>query len=347
MSVYLFPHSNPPEDIIKRVTSFFGPMKMCLPWFMEPPTFINEAPVEILYPPDNLRPKDTFKAILSEYRFWVKQNQDRTYWEIIKSDRSGKPEDEATWNIRHMITRGVESISDSEEDLITRRHLVLHLEGEMEEQQASADSILRTLKNKRSPLEGSLEKKLDINGLFEDLPGLDSDSSLTDLNLAHLIEAWLGLFHRYIEEKGLLITLNSRIMDFLSERWSELTDYGSAEGTLLIDIPDLSCHTPDEIDGINREYRLRDRLKEIKEIIIDLNSSPLENINSLDILGGELHDLLPSLPSKELLRCTLKYFYPPANENPLNSNILKHLSGNTLIMVKKEVHQVNGHSNDI
>ena len=207
----------------------------------------------------------------------------------------------------------------------------------MEEQQASADSILRTLKKKRSPLEESLEKRLDINGLFEDLPGLDSDSSLTDLNLAQLIEAWLGLFKGYLPEKGLLITLNSRIMDYLSERRSELTDYGPAEGTLLIDIPDLSCHTPDEIDEINREYRLRDRLKEIKEIIIDLNSSPLEKINSLDMLGGELHDLLPSLPSKKFLRCALFFPHSPSNEGQPNSNnILRHISGNTLIMVKKE-----------
>ena len=87
MTSYLFPHFNPPESTLKKIVSFLGPFKVCLPWFMSPPPFIDSVPVEILYPPENLKPKDNFKAMLSEYRSWVKQNQDKTYMEILTKDK--------------------------------------------------------------------------------------------------------------------------------------------------------------------------------------------------------------------------------------------------------------------
>ena len=328
MATYLFTHSNPTESTIKKVISFFGPLKIFLPWYMEPPPFIDDVSMEVVYPPDNLKPKDVFRNMLSEYRSWVKQNQDRSYTEIIKSDRVRNRGEDAIWEIRQMLVRGVGSIPDPEDENIIRWHLLLHLAGEIEEQQAAADRILRTLKEKRSPLEGSIEKALDINSLFGDLPGIDTESSLNDRNLIQVIDAWLGLFGGYLEKKGLLITLNSRIMDYISERWDDLSaDDVSTKGTIMFNIPGPSCHTPGKID---------EKIKKIIGLIIDLGNAPSENLKSLDTLNLELHDLFSMESSKDTLKCTLKYLYPVSDEALLNSErIFKYLSGKTLLLLEE------------
>lgn len=326
MSTYLFPHFNPSESTLRKIISFLGPIKICLPWFMTPPQFIDDTSIEILYPPDNLKPKDAFRSMLSEYRSWVKQNQDRSYIEIIKSNRAGKPGEDATWDIRRMLIRGVGSMSDTEDDSITKWHLLLHLAGDIEEQQAGADKILKTLKDKRSPLEGSIEKALDINSLFGDLPGLDAESSITDSTLVQIIKAWLGLFGGYLKKNELFITLNSQIMDYLSELWDGFSANDISKNRItVLDIPDLSNHTPTKSE---------EKIKKIKDLIIDLGNAPSENLKSLDILNKELSDSFPEELSKATLKCTLKYFYPISDESLLNSQkTLEYLSGKTLILL--------------
>jgi hypothetical protein len=330
MSAYLFPHFNPPESILKKLVSFLGPIKICLPWFMEPSRFFDESPVEILYPPENLKPEYAFITMLSEYRSWIKQNQDRSYIEIIKSNLAGKPREDEIWDIRQMLVRGVASVTDSEDHINTKWHLLLHLAGEIEEQQVSADNLLKTLKEKRSPLEGSIEKALDINSLFGELHALNAESSFTDSNLVEIIKAWLGLFGGYLNKNELLITLNSRIMDYLSEFWDDLSANDILKDwTRVLDIPDLSCNTSNKSE---------ERIKKIRELIIDLGNAPSENLKSLDILHKELGDSFTGALSKATLRCTLKYFFPISDESLLKSQetILKYLSGKTLMLVEEK-----------
>ncbi|MFC1533536.1 hypothetical protein ACFL7M_09260 [Thermodesulfobacteriota bacterium] len=338
MPVLLFPYFHTHESVIEKVSTFFGPITIYLPWFQEPPEFINYKNIEISYPPDSLKPKDGFKNILSEYHHWVEQNRDKSYLEIIKSDRKSELTDNSTWEIRQMLGRTVQSVSGTEEEKTLRWHLLLHLAREIEEQLVLADRILKTLKDKNSLLEGSIESAEEIRSLLGDLPSFEPETVLDDFNFRQIFDAWFSLFEVYLNENELLITFNRYTMDYLSEQWDNLyiEDKSTNRSTIGFKVPDLSYHAPDEQDKIEKEYNIHERLRDMKDLIFGLEKNPTHSLAALDKLSKEFDDSFPWELSGTAFNIMLKYFYPISDKGLLKrEKLLRRLSRKTIILVEE------------
>ena len=205
-------------------------------------------PIKVLYPPRGLKPKKGFRSLLSEYRNWIERNQDRSYMEILKTDQGKGLNEDTTWEIRQMLGRMTQSVSGPEEDNALRWHLILHLASEIEDHRLEAERILKGLKEKGALLEGSIEKVNDVKNILGDLPQFESEPLLNEKNLRQIFEAWLGLFRGYLKDNELLITLNRRVMDYLSEQWENppVEGYPMYGSEIRFKIPDISSHTPDK-----------------------------------------------------------------------------------------------------
>ncbi|MFC1866962.1 hypothetical protein ACFL0H_02350 [Thermodesulfobacteriota bacterium] len=338
MPVLLLPHSELPEALIEKVITFFGPINTCLPWFMEHPGFINDKAIEFSYPPESLKPKEEFRTILKEYSHWVKQNSDRSYLQIIKSDQGSELTDNTTWEIRQMLGRTVQSASGKEETNILRWHLLLHLAREIEEQRMAADKILKSLKDKNSLLEGSIEKGDSVTSLLVDLPQFEKEPVLTDINLGQVLEAWFALFGGNLKKGELLITLSRHVMDYLGERWDGVCggDGSTNISTLKFKLPDLSPHAPEEQNKIKREYGIDKRLKDIKDLIFILEKDPARNLAKLDNLSGEFNESFPWNLSGRTFKIILKHLYSASDKEALQrEGILGKLSSKTIIFAEE------------
>ena len=146
----LFPHADLPDPTVKKVLSFFGPLTIFRPWFMERPVFgsgANEAnAVQVLHPPENLKPEKDFGTRLSEYRHWMEQNSDKGYTDFLQVSQENDLTENTTWEIRQMIRRGTRQATAPQEDPALKWHLILHLAQDVEDQKLEADKALRALK---------------------------------------------------------------------------------------------------------------------------------------------------------------------------------------------------------
>lgn len=80
LKAIIFPHSYLPGSARDRILSCFGPITVCQPWYMEPAAGIesNDGRITIVRPPEELKPPEDFRKILSEYRLWMSQNRGYT-----------------------------------------------------------------------------------------------------------------------------------------------------------------------------------------------------------------------------------------------------------------------------
>ncbi|MBW2609572.1 MAG: hypothetical protein JRC68_04410 [Deltaproteobacteria bacterium] len=332
MSVILFPHSFIPESIIRQILAFFEALTIYQPWFMESPTLSNKikglSHIKILNPPADLKPKEEFSALLFEYRRWVEQNRDRSYTQILKNNQERQPTEDTTWEIRQMLGQMSKSLSGTEESDVLKWHLMLHLSMEIETQRMEADKILKSLKEKNSLLEGSIEKAEEIKSLFEDLPRFGPESLLEEYHIRQILEAWLGLFGGYLKENEPLITFDCHIMDYLTEQWDSLLEDESGNGlTIQFKIPD-----PAHLDQENGEM-----LKEMRDLIMGLGESEAKNESALDKLSSDFESGFTWKTSMRNYSMTINCFYPVSNEERLKKDkILKHLSGKTVILIEEE-----------
>jgi hypothetical protein len=337
MSLHLFPHCHWSESIIKKIIFFFGPVKTYLPWMMKTPDILNNMSIEISNPPIYLKPGNSFRAILAEYRSWAQKNHDRNYLELIKLGWTDKLTDNTTWEIRQMLGRTVESLSTKEEKVI-RWHLLLHLYGDIEEKRLEADNLLKVLKDKKSPLDGSIENNGDIKNLLEDLSDLGTESVLNDTGLIQIFEAWFGLFGGYLNENESLITYNRQVMDYVSERWDALyhSNVSTVSPAIKFNVPDLSNHFHDVRNQIQRENNIDEILKEIKGLITSIGKSPTHNLAALDRLSKKLDNSIQWTSSNRALRCTLRYLYPIQDKEITESDmILRPFFNQTIILAEE------------
>ncbi|MDB9823063.1 hypothetical protein OAC89_05105 [Deltaproteobacteria bacterium] len=339
MPLHLFPHFHPPEPIIKKIVSFLGPIKMYLPWLMEPPGFIDDMSIEISNPPKELKPHESLKAMLSEYRNWAKENRDMIYLGAVKSGRALEPADNTTWEIRRMLVNSIQSLPERNEEII-RWHLLLHLAGEIEEQRLAADNMLKALKKKKSPLDGSIEKAIDIKSLLKDLPELGPSSVMNDLPLGQIFEAWFNLFGEFLKEKDLLITYNRQITDYISERWDALSisDNSTNSPTVGFSVPDLSHHAPGRQKQIQKEYNIDERLEEIKDLIMSMGKRPTHNITEINIISENLDKYFPWELSDGTMRYSLRHLYPISHKSlPESDKIIGRFFNHTIILAEEQV----------
>jgi len=219
---HLFPHSYLPVSAIKKVISLFGPVRIYQPWFINPPEFIKNIELEIVNPPDYLKPKEDLKAILSGYRLWAEQNHDRSHREILKfSDRTYQ-DDNATWEIRRLLRGAAQpSAAAKEKELTLKWHLLLHLAYEIERQNFEVRDMLNALKEKGPLVAGALHDPGEMKNSFTDMADLAASDAPDALNIGLALDAWFGLFAGYLNENDLLITCSNSVMDYISMQWDD------------------------------------------------------------------------------------------------------------------------------
>jgi len=249
----LFPHSYLPEFARDRILSSFGSIILCRPWYMESVagTEKNDDRITIVRPPEDLKPPEDLRKILSEYRLWMSQNQGYT------PTPSGVGED-ATWEIRHALRQTGKEVREPVKELALKWHLVLHLERELEESRTSADEMLLQVKAERSPLAEAIEEANSSHGLFDDLPLSSSHLSIGERHLSPVLGAWFGLFGRSLPEDGSLVTIAPDVLSYAAELFGTgLPEPSTGDGTAsfrTIHLPRFSVDTRMEKDSVRAGF---------------------------------------------------------------------------------------------
>lgn len=241
--VTLFPHSHLSEKALRPILSSFGPVTVYQPWYMEPPPFALEEDfedvVKVMNPPLGLKPGEGFKRLLSEYKNWIKQHQDKSKAAFLKASQEMGPVEESSWEIRKALRKkgpafGRNSSSGAvltsqqkqEESPAMKWHIILHLARDIEDDRREADNLLEELKDKGSPLLGLLGEEDTKNPLM-DLNPFESDPQTALYPMDLILEAWFSLFGGYLKGDELLLTLSRQAMDYVSKTWdAEVREVG-------------------------------------------------------------------------------------------------------------------------
>jgi hypothetical protein len=245
----LFPHSYVPGFARDRILSSFGSITVCQPWYMEPAagTEENDGRITIVRPPEDLKPPDDIRKILSEYRLWMSQNQG------YSPLPAGGGED-ATWEIRHALRQTGKEDSEPVEEQSLKWHLVLHLERELEENRTSADEMLLRVKAERSPLAETIEEVNPSHGLFDDLPLPSSHLSIGERHLSPVLSAWFALFGQSLPDSGSLVTIAPDVLSYAADLFgigfSEPSGEDGTSSFTTIHLPRSSGDSPVEKDSV-------------------------------------------------------------------------------------------------
>ncbi len=196
-------------------------LTICQPWFMELPLSTLEGDeasfIDILLPPANMKPKEDFKRLLSEYQFWIRQNQDRGYAAFLSVTRKATLSEGTSWEIRKMIRQTGHDTPVSQESPALKWHLILHLARAFEENLMAADDILKQVKKHKSPLEDALGEETQLQNIFDDLPQSETDLFMDEHHLQQVLEAWFGLFGEILPDHGILITLSRHVINYVKK----------------------------------------------------------------------------------------------------------------------------------
>jgi len=310
------------------------------PWFMDRPPSALEGDesglVRVLRPPADLKPKGDIKALLSGYKDWMRASPDKSTIAFLKAGGGrGGPED-TTWEIRGALRQRGDAGKRPEEDPSLKWHLLLHLAQELEDGRRDADQVLGALREKGSPLRGAVEEE-DLKGLFTDLPEFDADLVLDDTLLGQVYEAWFSLFKGQLKGHDLLVTMDHRIMEHVSDLWEEYGDWegGAPESKVAFRFPDLSHLGPGEFLKI--KGRLDMKTGEAGEIIPDLWQDPTTRLSRLEAWFREAENEWPWDLSSGALNITLRHFSPySVTKHREKERVLRDLFGKTMILVESK-----------
>ncbi|MCJ7683874.1 MAG: hypothetical protein MUO68_06225 [Desulfobacteraceae bacterium] len=245
----LFPHSYLPGFTRDRILSSFGSITVCQPWYMESAagTESNDDRITIVHPPENLKPPEDPRKLLSEYRLWMSQNQGYTPLPAVGGE-------DTTWEIRHALRQTGKEVREPVEEQGLKWHLVLHLERELEENRTSADEMLLRVKAERSPLAEALEEANPSHGLFDDLPLSNPHLSIGERHLSPVLDAWFGLFGHSLPDGGSLLTIAPDVLTYAAELFgtglSEPSREEDASSFPTIHLPRSSIDSRMEKDSV-------------------------------------------------------------------------------------------------
>jgi hypothetical protein len=316
MKTHLFPHSYLPGATLKKIVSLFGPARLYQPWHMDSTNGAGNAGLEIINPPETMKPGTGIKAILSNYRQWVDQNRDRGIREFLKFSEKTNVNDNSTWEIKKLLkTSTLPASQEKPEETILKWHILLHLAHEVERQEFEVRDMMKALKGKGAVLAGALQDADETKNLLDDMPGLSPTDIQDSINIGLVLTAWFGLFSGYLEKNDVLITLSSRAMDYISAQWDDAfqDDRAANPETVSFKLPEAD-----------------DRLiTTMRRLISDFGNDPVRGLNGLKELAGESGELQKS--SDDASCISLKHF--PAREVEIKGDsILKHISGKTIIL---------------
>jgi hypothetical protein len=228
----LCPDASAPESTLKGILSFFGSVKIGRPWFMDQPVPLSrEGVVEILRPPEDLKPSGDFKALLAEYRGWIRTSHDKGFDAFLAFKEQASHGEEATWEIRRELRRKGNPPDEERKRNALKWNLLLHLAHEIREQGSEAEELLKTLKGKDSPLKGVIEEE-EPPGPLSDLPEGEGPLSLSEASMAQVLEAWFSLFEEPLSGDEILLILSPALFQYLCDTWEEWGEGPAAEAVL-------------------------------------------------------------------------------------------------------------------
>ena len=342
MSIILFPHSQLPENEIMNILVLFGSMKIFRPWYMgKHPTleeFADKKYINLIDPPETFRPREELKILLSEYYTWIGRNQDKSYMEILKRDQGQSSNEDATWEIRHLMRQMGQSAKAPEEDKIFNWHLILHLANEIETQSLEAKKLFRILKDREPLLDGSVEGVDPLVSPLSDLPNFTPETLFHKSQVIKIMDAWFGLFGEYLGDSEMFITIDHRILDHFIEMWDSISYNNKPITDYLIKfkIPDLSDYFIKEQDEKRSNKNEFDNLDVLRSYISKLGEDPVVNLHDIEAWSNDFEPLTSSEFQSKFIDISLIKF-PRMSEKDLikGYEFLEYFLGNTLILMEQ------------
>jgi hypothetical protein len=199
----------------------------------EPVPLSQSGAVEILRPPQDLKPSEDFKGLLAEYRGWIRTSHDKGFDAFLAFKENSSQAEQATWEIRRELRRKGDRPDEDRRRNALKWNLFLHLAQEIQEEGSQAEELLKTLKEKASPLKGLIEEQ-EPPGPLSDLPEREGFPMLSEAGMSRVLEAWFSLFEGHLGGEDILLTLSPGVFQSLCDTWEEWGE-GSAAGAALKD----------------------------------------------------------------------------------------------------------------
>ncbi len=221
-SVVLFPNTTIDAAGIRDLLDHFSQVTLCRPWFMGEVDVdgVASSSLRIRHPPEELKPEQDPKRLVSEYQTWMNQHQGKGHAAFVETNHTEPP----TWEIRQALRRMSDrGESQAVENPALKWHLVLHLAAIFEQSRSEADALLRRLKAQGSPLETALEDPADLPGPLSDVSLTDPPLLANDHHMRQIFEAWLGLFGKQIPVREALVTGHPHIFEYASTVFDRAT----------------------------------------------------------------------------------------------------------------------------
>jgi len=319
---HLFPHSYLPEAVLRRLIFLFGPARIYQPWFLGPPGFFNRYELEVIYPPDELKPSGDFKVILSSYHSWAEQNLDRSFKESVKFRAMADMDKDAIWEIRRFLRgAGAPVQAEKAEGRALKQHLLLHLADDIERQQYELMDMMEKMMGKPPVLKGVLNEPDEAKGIFAYTDDINTSVPEYSPNLPSLVDAWFGLFGGYLKDKELLITCNRPVMEYILSQWDENS---GKEDTGDIRRISFCLH-----DSLSDEDILK-----IRELIFGFGEETGRCMNELLLLTKNIEEQIPQDPSNAIFEFQLVKFPSIHCEESFEANdLLRNVAGKSIILM--------------
>jgi hypothetical protein len=232
MTAHLLSYTWSGLSLVNEVAPVFTPLRMYVPWGGTVPEYADNRDIIVSYPHEGLRPAADFNLLLNECLNWGYEQEEKSRKEIIKTSHTSPTSNES---LRHIKTILSKKISDtSEKDLILKWHMLLHLANRLEENRNDTNRMLENLRKKPSPLLNNADLTENTQYPLEGLRAISPDFFINDAHLKQLLRAWHGLFNSLIDRHDMLLTVDRRIFDHLSDEWGSLTSSNNQKNTEAI-----------------------------------------------------------------------------------------------------------------
>jgi len=265
--------------MLSGITPCFSPLKIYIPWGGTVPEYVNDEDITASYPPEEYKPEADFNALLDECFNWAYEQGEKSRKEIIKTGHINPTSNES---LRHIKTTLANRISDtSQKDMILRWHMLLHLANRLEENRNDANRMLENLKKQPSPLMNNADLTESTQYPLESLRAIAPESFLNDTNMKQLLRAWYGLFSGMIDRDDMLLIIDRRIFDCLSDECNILgnnlknPEIVSFKSPLFeaADIRDKKITIADNIcDVMSSDLKQEDRITALKKLTAGFES---------------------------------------------------------------------------
>jgi hypothetical protein len=276
-----------------------------------------------------------FRRVLWNFKNWIAANPDQGYNAFLSARGMDQESTDSTWEIRKALRQGIEKSAEAKPSPVLKWHLALHLAQEIEDERQEADALLRTLREKDSPLKGVVEEGSEEN-LFYDLPAFGKEPMMEENQWEQVYEAWFSLFGGFLKDHTLLVTMNQQVMDHVSGFWREyVTGDGRADEMIVaFRAPDLSHLSLEDLLSAKAQAFGMPFMGKVRKAIVAFSENPTGSITVLKQHADEIERAFPEELRGGGLMITATYLNPGVPRK--KQDLLRRFSGKTVILVSQE-----------